>query len=326
MQYSTPLLRAWPALVLVLAGCASTDTSFYKHAPSMPLLEVPPDLTRPEIKNEFEIPQIGALLNKQALLEGGATVRLVRDGRLRWLVFNRPPEAVWTAVRDYWVANSVHLEWENKALGIMETAWLPHYDQSEFAKDKFRIRIEPGAEPGSSELYLAHRGLQEAFVGGEIVPVWAERANDPELEVEVLGQMLSFFGLDQERKQAIVAEAAKTVAEVELGQRGKQPVLYLQADYERGWKLVLRAVDRLGYVAKQRDKAEGWIEIQLDEKGERTGFVPGFAVAGLNRKQYRLSLEQQGERVLIGVTDEQGRPDPSQDAYRLLQRLSEQLH
>ncbi len=310
---------------LLLAACASKDTGFYKHAPSMPLLEVPPDLTRPEVKNEFEIPQIGALLNKQALLAGGATVRLVRDGRLRWLVFNRPPEAVWAAVRDYWVANGVHLAWENKGLGIMETAWLPHYELSEFAKDRFRVRIEPGSAPGSSELYLSHRGLQEAFVGGEIVPVWTERASDPELEVELLGQMLVFFGLDEKRARAIVAEAGKPGARAELAQEGKVPVLYLTETRERGWKLLLQAVDRLGYVPRQREPEQGRLLIELDENGDGGGFVPGFAMAGLERKRYHLQLEEAGQRLRITVRDPQGRPEASRDAHQLLQRLREQL-
>ena len=31
-------------------------------------------------------------------------------------------------------------------------------------RDKFRTRLEPGSEPGTTEIYISHRGMYEVFV------------------------------------------------------------------------------------------------------------------------------------------------------------------
>ena len=51
-------------VVLMVYGCASQDTGFYKHSESFPPLEMPPDLIKASEEDAFAIPNIAASVVK----------------------------------------------------------------------------------------------------------------------------------------------------------------------------------------------------------------------------------------------------------------------
>lgn len=310
-------------LVLV-GGCASKDVAFYRHSPSVLVLEVPPDLTKPELDDSFEIPQIGALLLKHPPLAGGATVRLERDGRLRYLVMSGDPKEFWRWVRDFWADGNVGLAWENSALGLMETDWIERYD-SRFAKDRFRVRVEPGREAGTTELYVSHRGMMQEFIGTDSVPVWTKDPNDPELEIEVIGQMLQFFGASAQKQAAIAAQAKEPKIGTSLELEGDAPAVVVKDAYFRVWDLVSMAVDRVGDLTETRDKATGKVVVRLNEKDQRKGFVPGIALAGMRPDKLTLNVVQAGDAVRVTVIDEAGKPISAAWAKEYLTNLRDNI-
>ncbi|MDH5731954.1 MAG: outer membrane protein assembly factor BamC, partial [Gammaproteobacteria bacterium] len=172
-------------ILLALVACATKDPGFYRHEPSIPTLEVPPDLTQPVLNDSFAIPGIGAILNRKSVVSDGSEVQLMRDGRLRWLVIKSDPSYVWEKVKDYWRHAGVPVAWQNRELGIMETEWVKNY-QNRFDRDQFRVRIEPAKEKNTSYLFLTHKGQNQKVMEDEVLPVWDERPTDYELETEVL--------------------------------------------------------------------------------------------------------------------------------------------
>jgi len=306
----------------LMGGCASKDIAFYRHSPSMPMLEVPPDLTKAEVDDSFEIPQIGALLLKQPPLAGSGTVRLERDGRLRYLVVTGETKELWRWVRDFWSDANVGLAWENSALGLMETDWIERYDRR-FSKDRFRIRVEPGREAGTTQLYVIHRGMMEEFVGTESMPVWVKEPTDPELEIEVIGQMLQFFGASAQKAAAIVAQAKepRTAASVELD--GEIPVLVVKDAYFRVWELTLLAIDRNGDLTESREKETGKIAVRVNEADKGRVFVPGIALSNVRPAKLSLTVVQVGDATRIHVVDDTGKPISTAWAKEYLSNLKE---
>ncbi|MDH5693545.1 MAG: outer membrane protein assembly factor BamC [Gammaproteobacteria bacterium] len=187
------MLRALFSSVFILffiVACSSNDSSLYRHSPSMEPLEIPPDLTQPQVNDTYQIPRIGGGLMAQPLKGKDQKVLLQRDGALRWIEFRSDREVVWRRTREFWIDKGIKLEWENRSLGIMETAWIEH-SASKFAKDRFRLRLEPGRNNDTTELYLSHRGIQQEYLGEVTASRWIKRPNDPELEIEILANCWS---------------------------------------------------------------------------------------------------------------------------------------
>ena len=307
-------------LLIVVSACASRDPGFYKHSPSVSTLVVPPDLTQPELENTFDVPQIAKLLSKEPLLSDGSKVKLIRDGRLRWLEISAKTDLVWEHVKDYWYQQGIEVEWENPKLGLMESTWIQH-PASEFAKDRFRVRIEPAGDK-KTWLFISHRGMQQVFSDGDLHSAWGVRTSDPELEIEVMGQLLGFLSLEPKRVKAIKEKAKRDRPDSELKLNAEPPSLEVATRFARTWQLVAIAVDRLGHIIESRNKDAGKLVIRLSEDTES-------AISGsLFTKREKLTLrfkELSEEKTQIWLEDEEGQADLSEEAKNMLIRLKENL-
>jgi len=309
--------------VVVLAGCASKGDDFYKHQPVLRPLDVPPDLTIPETNSGFEIPEIGSVETKKITLSNGGQVSLKKDGRLRWLEIEAPPEQVWDSVKNFWISRKIPLNWQNLKLGLLETEWINSVD-SEFAQDRFRTRIEPGKRPDTSELYLSHRGMQETFIDGQLIDGWVKNYSDPEIEIEVLGEMLSYFGLSPERKAALLDESKIRIDAPVLQLKADVPAIVLRENAARSWRFVMQAVDHMGHTVIERDKKAGWLEVRIESEVTED-FTPGFALSNQDRDVYRIQLTTQNNVTTLTILNDQGQPDRSEQAKQFLTELHKKL-
>jgi hypothetical protein len=176
-------------LVPVLSGCSWLD--FRRGQDSSPplreALEVPPDLTRPATADPLALPGAKPSATASAAPSATATVAttggtsttsrvtLERDGAQRWLVAQESPESLWPKVRDYFLRNNMRLVLDNPQTRVLETEWIERpVDMgggwlgtlvgklhSTGIRDKFRVRIEPGRTPGTSEVYVSQQGMEE---------------------------------------------------------------------------------------------------------------------------------------------------------------------
>lgn len=311
-------------VVLWVAGCSSKGTDFYKHQPSLQSLEVPPDLTLLDVNSGFEIPQIAEAETRKVSLANGADVKLNKDGRLRWLTIKAEPQDLWGETKDFWVAYKVDLNWESLKLGVMETRWISSYE-SDFAQDRFRIRLEPGVNKGETDLFISHRGRQEELIDGELFEGWVKNFNDPELEIEVMGELLSYFGLSTDRKEAIIDDAKEKPDLAELNLEANIPYLRLNEPYNRSWKFIAQAVNRMDDIVTQRDKKAGWMDVRLSEDGATSDFTPGFALSSQEREILRLGLKGDGTATTVTVLTDEGQPDRSELAQKYLRNLQDNL-
>lgn len=309
---------------IFVAGCTSKGTEFYKHQPSLQALEVPPDLTLLDVNSGFEIPQIAEAETKKVQLMNGSDVELKKDGRLRWLTIQAEPKDLWDEVKEFWIAYKVDLNWESLKLGIMETKWIDSYE-SKYAEDRFRVRVEPGSKNGESDLYISHRGRQEAMLDGELIEVWAEDYNDPDLEVEVMGELLSYLGLSHDRKAAILDEAKQKPQLAVLSLKTDVPNLMMKEPYNRSWRFAAQSIDRMGHIVTQRDKKAGWMDVRLSDDSTTSDFVPGFALSDEDRETIRLQIKEVDKQTIVTVLTDEGQPDRSKLAKDFLQQLHDNL-
>jgi outer membrane protein assembly factor BamC len=371
-------LRAAAAalIALAVAGCGTTDGLLdggsrieYKSAQKLPPLDVPPDLTAPGRDSRYDVPESGrgatTLSGYQAgraqqpragtesLLPAVEGVRVERDGDQRWLVVNRPPEALWPLLKTFWQENGLLIARELPEAGVMETGWSENRAKipdswirrtlgslieplhSTAERDKYRTRLEP-APGGGTEVYISHRGLVEVYVNQEgLQTAWQPRPGDPGLEAEFLRRLMVRLGVPQEeaRTKVVSAQPAAARAELTTG-AGGEPRLEVREPFDRAWRRVGLALDRVGFTVEDRDRQKGVYFVRYAdpeaEASEKKGLLSRLAFwrddkPEVKAEQYRVAVVGGDDSSRVLVQDRQGEPERSGTAKRILSLLHEQL-
>ncbi|MEO8100878.1 MAG: outer membrane protein assembly factor BamC [Betaproteobacteria bacterium] len=360
-------------LGLLLAGCGSTSnksTDYRSQGGKIPSLEVPPDLTSPIADDRFVIPDSKATtfstynrergsvpVGASAVLPKVENARIERAGEQRWLVVKATPEQVWKTAKDFWTENGFVLKRESPETGIMETDWAENrakipedlvrrtvgrlldglYDAG--TRDKFRTRIEPGAEKGTTEIYVSHRGVEEVYTNPDRNgTAWQPRPSDKELEAEMLARLMVKFGFGGGTAQAsTIAGATSAPANVARASydKNKGGSLKVNEPFDRAWRRVGLALDRVGFTVEDRDRSKGlffvrYIDPDADAKsGQDKGFLDKLAFWRKDdpaaKPQYRVYVAEAAGISDVEVQGADGKVDNSATAKRILGLLLEQL-
>jgi outer membrane protein assembly factor BamC len=339
----------------------------------MPPLEVPPDLTKPGADERYSVPgargtatyseysrdrtqQRGATPSSSAVLPQVDNARVERDGNQRWLVVKGTPDQVWQTVKDFWQEAGFVVNVENPNVGVMETDWAENrarvdagvirnfftrmldFAYSTAERDKFRVRIERGTEPGTTEIFLSHRGMEEVYTqamnSDQAYTKWQPRPPDPLLEAQMLGRLMLRFGTDAPRAQAQIA-AAPTVpprATLVKGDDGMR-TLALEDQFDRAWRRVGLALDRVGFTVEDRDRSQGlyyvrYIDPQLDNKtADKPGLLSRlFSSDKPKLDQFRIQVKDDSKNGCnVNVLAKDGKQETSDTAGRILTLLYDQL-
>ncbi len=346
----------------------------YKSASAVkvPTLEVPPDLTSPARDDRFVVPDTGgrgsatfsaysgertqAAAQKQSdVLPKVDKVRVERSGNQRWLVVDESPEKLWGTVKDFWQEMGFLINLELPEAGVMETDWAENrakigedflrnllgkvidslYSTPE--RDKFRTRLEPGAQPGTTEVYISHRGMYEIYVTeAKDQTRWQPRDADPELEAEMLRRLMVRFGSDDRRSQIEMAEAKSRPAErAKLAKAANGAgSLEVQESFDRAWRRVGLALDRVGFTVEDRDRSKGlyfvrYVDPESDGQNKDPGLLSKLAFWKAAppdpQTRYRVFLKGEGTLTTVQVLSAEGGADPSDTAKKILGLLFDQL-
>jgi len=365
-------LIAGAALAACSAFELPTKKVEYKSAGRLPPLDVPPDLTRPVGDDRFVVPQVGGGQGSATYsayqrdragrpdASGGGTVlpaqegaRVERAGTQRWLVVNGEPEKVWPLAKEFWQEIGFIVNVEIPEAGVMETDWAESrarvpdgiirgvlgklldsvYSTSE--RDKFRTRLERGAQRGTTEIYISHRGMEEVYISmAEEQTKWQPRPSNPELEAEMLQRMMVRLGVQEERAKAQVASPRDT-SRAMLTKSIEGGTLALNEQFDRAWRRVGLALDRIGFTVEDRDRSKGiyfvrYIDPDIDNRtADNRGLLSRFKFWGSSDKQkseqYRVLVKDLGERAEVNVLNKDGVQERSATVNRILTLLHEQL-
>ncbi len=284
-----------------------------------------------------------------------AGLRVERAGSQRWLVANDAPEVLWPRIKDFWQENGFLIAIENPEAGVMETDWAENrakipqdfirsalgkvFDSlySTGERDKFRTRLErrPG---GGTEIYISHRGAEEKVTGQTVTTqnaIWTGRPSDPELEAEFIARLMAALGSDAKVAKAAVKEAkAAPLQRARVMKEGGVNVVEVDEGFDRAWRRVGLALDRVGFTVEDRDRARGvyfvrYIDSEADAKikAEKGFFARLFSSKDEKKEalRYQIQVKSTGERSRIGVLDEKGAAASDATATRILGLLNDQL-
>lgn len=362
-------------LAIALAGCSILPDSRkieYKSASKAPTLEVPPDLSQVAKDDRFVVPDASgkgsatfsaysaertplAQAQNATVLPTVDKVRVERSGNQRWLVVAAPPDKLWDNVKDFWQETGFVINLERPDAGVMETDWAENrakigddiirntigklldslYSTGE--RDKFRTRFEPGSEPGTTDIFISHRGMEEVYTSSAKDETrWQPRPPDPELEAEMLRRLMVRMGSDEKR-----AEAAITTAKAEPRAKLAKSVdgagtLEVYERFDRAWRRVGLALDRVGFTVEDRDRSRGlyfvrYVDPEVDNRKKDDGWVSKLAFwkstepPASSKVQYRIYVSDAGAQSTVQVLSSEGGTDKSDTAKRILSLLLQQL-
>lgn len=363
------LLPLFLMIALTATGCGIIESKKidYKSAGKLPTLEVPPDLTAPTGDNRYAVPDTQgsgsatlstysqerkvAPAGTQTLLPAQDTARIERAGSQRWLVVQATPQQVWPVIKDFWQETGFIVNHESPETGVIETDWAENrakipqdvirrtigrvidgmYSTAE--RDKFRTRIESSGT--GTEIYVSHRGMMEVYdSANKDRTVWQPRPADPELEAEMLRRLMLRFGVEENRAQTLMArqqtpEMARVLSE------GGATVLEMDENFDRAWRRVGLALDRVGFAVEDRDRSKGvyfvrYIDPEIDNDSKRDeGILAKFAFWRSKKEQaspqLQIVVNDAGEKSRVSVSGVDGKPVDPSTRTRIINLLHKEL-
>jgi len=325
---------------------------------------LPAGAVGPNTFSAFSATDKGPRAGSTDLLPTITKARVERSGSQRWLVVNEAPEKVWPVVKEFWQESGFLINLEVPESGVMETDWAENrakipsdiirntlgrfLDQlySTGERDKFRTRLERGTEPNSTEIYISHRGLVEvadsnrsgsssAAAGGF---VWQPRPADPDLEAEFLGKLMVRFGVEQGRARETIAAADKTERAKLVRSADGSGQIELAEPFDRAWRRVGLALDRVGFTVEDRDRSKGYYFVRYvdpekdaasgkKEPGllDRLAFWRSSPTDPMKTEQFRVLVRDGNDSSQVQVLDKNGTAERSDTGRRILSLLHDQL-
>ncbi|MDB5804170.1 MAG: lipoprotein NlpB/DapX family [Betaproteobacteria bacterium] len=340
----------------------------------VPTLEVPPDLTKPRGDGRYAVPGDGLTKRAESASEvqsrpqpqetsttvmppvGDKSMRIERGGSQRWLVVGGKPDQYWDTIKQFWQEGGFVITLDRPEIGVMETDWAEKRSKlstgyvgriigsvfdnfsSTPERDKFRTRLEVNAL-GQTEVYISHRGLVEIYPNeARDQTIWQPRPADPELEAEFLRRLMVRLGSDEAQAKRLTAANAetKTPQNATLTKEGQYSMLLVNDSFDRAWRRVGLALDRVGFTVEDRDRSKGLFFVRYADpdatatKKESEGFFGRMGSwfnkdKSVSTEQYQIKVSDADPATRVAVLSKGGSPEESQTSRRILSLLQEDL-
>ncbi|RJG11525.1 outer membrane protein assembly factor BamC [Massilia cavernae] len=358
----------------MIGSVVESDKVDYRGAKKAQALDVPPDLTQLQKDNRYAVPDgrgvatasgyqqargtqpaAAAPSGEQIGVASTGAIRVERAGSQRWLVVNQTPEQLWPQLKQFWTDNGFAVASESSAAGTMETDWtenrakLPQgtirdtlgkvfnsfYSTGE--RDKYRTRLERAAD-GSTEIYISHRGMEEVLVGShKESTTWTNRPNDPGLEAQFLGKLMAKLSGTPDVKTAESAVQSAVVAPQHAKLVNAAGGDYVEVDegFDRAWRRVGLALDRVGFTVEDRDRVQGTYFVRYvdPDAADTQGFLSKLLSFGKTddkakeAQRYRILVksEQGATASQVSVQNNEGKAEVSATGAKILKLLNDEL-
>ncbi|HEY8119388.1 MAG TPA: outer membrane protein assembly factor BamC [Methylophilaceae bacterium] len=346
--------------------------------------------------------QEGQEAGVEKILPSQDSVRFVRAGSQRWLVVDAPPEKIWPVVREFWTDLGFAVRLENSETGVMETEWadaeglkgntkgtyLEKFDSyidklsGLENRQKFRTRLDRGNDQNTTEIYLSHRSLSTAPDDGKtrIQTQYGEietgyksqktskseqdKAIEEDIDAELLRRLMVKLGVEEKRSQSIIASPVQETRAVISQDKDGTVNLAVNDQFDRAWRRVGLALDRIGFVVEDKDRSKGVFYVRYsdvdidDEPAKKKGLLDKLKFWGDDEKkepepepkkddgsvvdklkfwkgsdkekvdpskQYQVKVESSGSGSQVIVADRDGKRSRTNTGNRIIKLLYEQL-
>lgn len=351
--------------------------------------------------NTYNQAQDGQEAGAEKVLTNPDGVKMEKAGAQRWLVVNAPAEKIWPVVREFWIDQGFAVRVENADTGVMETEWI-EADAIKLKEDKrnlgdkfdkwldklsgladrrkFRTRLERGEKESTTEIYMTHRTVAGAPDDGknklqtqlgEIDTGYRLDKTDKtikadefdaDLDIELLRRLMVKLGVAEKQAQQIAANPVSERRAEVVKDADSSVTLNLKDSYDRGWRRVGLALDRIGFVIEDKDRSNGiyyvrYADVDIDDgpkkkKGlldtlafwsdddeienkskpkdeativDKLQFWKGKDEKTDPSKKYNIKVSETENGTRVKVVDKEDKPNPTTTANRIISLLYDQL-
>ncbi|HDY97735.1 MAG TPA: outer membrane protein assembly factor BamC [Pseudomonas sabulinigri] len=327
-----------------------TVPSDLQSKPIGDLLPVPGQLTAgPVSEDGFETPR------PQPLLASADTsaFSMQQDGSRRWLLAQMPASEVWPLLERFWSDYQVPLAQSDRALSQFATEWvdftksannplvrrvMPTLEEGRRVDDeeqRFRVRLEPGVNAGSSEVKVLHQSRDIGDDDSE----WPSRSDISGFERGLLAELETYLNQSIANQNGGQVSSLANIGptQTSLDQDGAgNTVLTLSTDFNRAWVEVGDSLARGDVLVTDFNRSSGVYYVDLDQTRsdkEEPGFFSGWfggdddedeKVADENQIQVRLTPIS--NRVEVTVEAGIDKAADSTIAHDLLEKIQSNLN
>ena len=337
-------------LLLALSGCSSipffdgdSDYESSVKANKPRTLEMPPDLITPAKDRKFSIPSSGSTMSEfeslanqdnseqgqEEILPAVQGIKIRSYGNHRVLLVEKPVEYLWPILKAFWLNSGFVIARENPEIGLMETDWfedrknLPQgfvrgilgkvfdnvYDTGE--RDRYKMRLERISN-NETEISVAHRGLIE-IVGDrpDGTVSWVNKPTDRKLEEDYLKKIMIALGVTEQKATKLITSKDLS-SKVLFYSDDSATYIKIFEDFNRSWRRVGMAIDRLEFSVEDRVRSEGIYYIKYSDPTlgkKKKGFLSNLFSFGDSSEEiqvYKVKINGSNDLTKVFVIDQNG--------------------
>ena len=277
------------------------------------------------------------------------SVRLERAGSQRWLVVKAPPEKVWPVIREFWAELGFAVRVENTDTGVMETEWvdpssLTKDDKGNYLdkfqgwldrlntlanRQKFRTRLDRGESEGSTEIFMSHRAVSDTPDDGKVkvrnrlgefdtgyapqnqarTVAEKERADAEDLDAELLRRLMVRLGIEDQKSRSIMANSTSQLRASLNKTADGTLTLTVNDEFDRAWRRVGLALDRVGFVVEDKNRANGvyfvrYTDVDIDTTPKnKKGLLDSLKFWGDDKEEKKTEPVVEAKKEESSLTD-----------------------
>jgi len=361
-------------IFIFLSGCFSNEEvkpskselgnlkiNYYSNK-SVTSLEIPPDLTSPEMQKSFVLSDFvsGVKENyvdfsdsqeKVKVLSNPTGINVKKSGQMRWLEIDKNPDDVWILAREFLKLQGFSLEKDNKKTGILETNFIENRpdipdsslgfirgvlgraldQQYTFASvDKYRVRIEPLDDGKRTSLYLSLTSLEEIVDPRIDDPkrygetAWKYREKDLILETEMLYRLMVYLGGDDVETKILKAKDQKIILAKVQDTINGYAKLVLDLDILDAWEKLSWSIDQNNIDLEDKDIKERAFYIVSTRTSDK-GIMSRLFGDEPYKKTFQLVLKSTGTQtteVYFNDVSEENETETKEYSYDLFNQLA----
>ncbi len=154
-------------------------------------------------------------------------------------------------------------------------------------RQKFRTRIDQGVEKGTTEIYMSHRSISENGSDDYMDKVVTsagvvengykfnknasrtkqdeDRSNSEDIDAELLRRLMVRLGVEEQKSRSIIASGSTELRANLAKNPDGSPNLSVFDDFDRAWRRVGLALDRIGFVVEDKNRSSGLYYVQYTD-------------------------------------------------------------
>lgn len=330
---SNDYLQARQAPMLVIPGNLKSETR-----PFDPLYPIPNNIPNSVADKNFEVPRPPALQNTVGDVNSNISSLQNRQG-VQWFIAHQTVPATYNQALQYFRQSGFHINTTLPETGEFTTDWLEANALTSvlgsklLAKEaalkdhefKVRVRVEPGVNANTSEVYA----LAVLRPIGSFADInWPATSQNTALESVLLDELM--LNIAQSPNDTISSNpvAIDTIAILDRDSQNI-PVLRMNGDMNLVWTRVERAISTADIKLDDMDRASGVYYIDLAKKADgspKVGFFGRlFSSADSQTEPYIIKMVQEGDKIVIRVYNTNNGVIPSDKAEAILKLLKENM-